>query len=223
MTQNGARPRVALLHTTPVSTGPMTAAFAEWFPEAELVHITDDSLLAEVRAGGVSPGIRRRLTLYAMAAESTGAAALLNCCSSISETASLLREVVALPVVQVDEPMAEAAVNAGGRIGVFATLESTLGPSAALVERVARRLEREVEVRAVFCAGAFTRLQAGDAEGHYTLILEAIRRAADEIDVAVLAQASMARAEARLSRELSIPVFSSLRLAVEQIRQLVGR
>ena len=33
-------PRVALLHTTPVSTGPLTAAFQEWFPETELIHIT---------------------------------------------------------------------------------------------------------------------------------------------------------------------------------------
>jgi hypothetical protein len=75
MTQERDRPRVALLHTTPVSTGPMTAGFAEWFPEAELIHITDDSLLREVRASGVTPAIRRRLTLYALAAESTGAGA----------------------------------------------------------------------------------------------------------------------------------------------------
>jgi Asp/Glu/hydantoin racemase len=222
MTKHATRPRVALLHTTPVSTGPLTAAFGEWFPEAELVHITDDSLLPEVRAQGVTPAVRRRLTLYAMAADATGAAALLNCCSSISETAALLRQVVEVPVVQVDEPMAEAAVNAGRRIGVFATLESTLGPSVALVERVARELRREVEVRPFLCEGAFARLQAGDAEGHDAVLSECLQRTAAEIDVAVLAQASMARAEARLSRELPIPVFGSLRLAVQRIRELVN-
>src|SRR5919198_5394246 len=101
MAQAQDRPRVALLHTTPVSTGPLTGAFSDWFPEAELVHITDDSLLPEVRAHGVTPAVRRRLTLYAMAAEATGAGALLNCCSSISETAAMLRQVVSLPVIQV--------------------------------------------------------------------------------------------------------------------------
>jgi Asp/Glu/hydantoin racemase len=222
MTGNGSRPRVALLHTTPVSTGPLTAAFAEWFPEAELVHITDDSLLPEVRAHGVTPGICRRLTLYGLATESTGAGALLNCCSSISETAALLRQVVSLPVVQVDEPMAEAAVSAGRRIGVFATLESTQAPSAALVERVAGQMGREVEVRAYFCEGAFARLQAGDTEGHDAVLAEALRRAAGQIDVAVLAQASMARAEARLAREAPIPVFGSLRLAVQRVRELLA-
>jgi Asp/Glu/hydantoin racemase len=220
MSEKRARPRVALLHTTPVSTPPMVGAFAEWFPEAELVHITDDSLLPEVRAHGVTPAVRRRLALYAMAAEATGAQALLNCCSSISESAPLLRQVVGVPVVQVDEPMAEAAVQAGKRIGVFATLESTLVPSTQLVERVARSLERTTEVRSYFCRGAFERLQAGDAEGHDALLAEAVRRAGGEIDVAVLAQASMARAEARLSREIGIPVFGSLRLAVLRVREL---
>src|SRR5687768_3168384 len=204
------KPRVALLHTTPVSAGPMTAAFGDWFPEAELVHISDDSLLPEVRTYGVTPAVRRRLTLYAMAAEATGAAALVNCCSSISETAALLRQVVAVPVVQVDEPMAVAAVNAGRRIGVFATLESTLEPSVALVERVAREQGRAVQVRGIFCEGAFARLQADDTEGHDGILAQCVRRAAGEIDVAVLAQASMARAESRLAGELSFPVYGSL-------------
>jgi Asp/Glu/hydantoin racemase len=215
------RPRVALLHTTPVSTGPLTTAFADWFPQAELVHITDDSLLPEVRTQGVTPGVRRRLTLYAMAAEATGAQALLNCCSSISETAALLRQVVALPVVQIDEPMAEAAVKAGRRVGVFATLQSTLEPSLRLVERVARELGREAEVQAFFCEGAFDRLQQGDPEGHDALLSASVRRAANELDVAVLAQASMARAEARLSSELPFPVYGSLRLGVLRVRELV--
>jgi Asp/Glu/hydantoin racemase len=214
-------PRIALLHTTPVSAAPLTAGFQQWFPAAELVHITDDSLLPEVRAHGVTPAIRKRLALYALAAEATGASALLNCCSSISETAALIRQVVAMPVVQIDEPMAEAAVRAGSRIGVFATLASTLEPSTQLVQRVAKELGREVSVRSYLCDGAFDRLQAGDAEGHDQLLADALRRAAPEIDAAVLAQASMARAEARLASELKIPVFGSLRLAVLRVRELV--
>jgi Asp/Glu/hydantoin racemase len=222
MADPGTTPRVALLHTTPVSMGPLTAAFQEWFPQAELANIIDDSLLPEVRAHGVTPAVRRRLTLYAMGAEATGARAILNCCSSISETAALLRQVVGVPVVQVDEPMAEAAVNAGQRIGVFATLESTLAPSAALVERVAREQGKTVQVRAFFCEGAFACLQAGDPEGHDDRLAARVGKLVGEIDVAVLAQASMARAEARLARELSIPVFGSLRLAVLRVRDLVG-
>jgi Asp/Glu/hydantoin racemase len=213
--------RIALLHTTPVSTGPMKTGFAEWFPDAELVHIIDDSLLPEVRSHGVTPAVRKRLTLYALAAEATGAAALLNCCSSISETAGLLRQVIDLPVVQVDEPMAEAAVSAGRRIGVFATLASTMEPSTELVRRVARGMGQEVSVRAYLCEGAFDRLQAGDTEGHDNLLSQAVGRAAGEIDTAVLAQASMARAEARLQREMPFPVFGSLRLAVLRVRELV--
>src|SRR5438094_912448 len=75
---------------------------------------------------------------------------------------------------------------------------------------------------AAFGGGCFERLQAGDTEGHDAVLTECIRRAAGEIDVAVLAQASMARAEARLARELPIPVFGSLRLAALRVRELMG-
>jgi Asp/Glu/hydantoin racemase len=122
----------------------------------------------------------------------------------------------------VDEPMAEAAVAAGRRIGVFATLESTLAPSVSLVERMAKAAGQDVQVRPIFCAGAFDRLQAGDPEGHDTILSDCLRRADGEIDVAVLAQASMARAESRLAGERSIPVFGSLRLAVQRIQELSG-
>src|SRR5258708_28869241 len=117
--------------------------------------------------------------------------------------------------------MAEAAVRAGRRIGVFATLESTMAPYTELVRRVAREMGQEVSVCAYLCEGAFDRLQAGDAEGHDRLLAQALGQAAKEIDAAVLAQASMARAEAALAREVPIPVFGSLRLAVLRIRELV--
>jgi Asp/Glu/hydantoin racemase len=112
-------------------------------------------------------------------------------------------------------------VEAGPRIGVFATLESTLGPSVVLVERVAREKGKPVQASAFFCEDAFARLQSGDADGHDQILADCVHRAAGEIDVAVLAQASMARAESRLARELTIPVYGSLRLAVQRVRELV--
>jgi Asp/Glu/hydantoin racemase len=126
-----------------------------------------------------------------------------------------------MPVVQVDEPMVEAALRIGSRIGVFATLESTLAPSTALVERIAREKGQPVSVCAYFCEGAFACLQAGDAEGHDQRLARRASEASGEIDVALLAQASMARAEPRLTRELPIPVFGSLRLAVGRVRELL--
>ena len=104
---------------------------------------------------------------------------------------------------------------------MFATLESTLEPSVRLVERVAGELGRRVEARPFFCEGAFDRLQQGDTEGHDAILSGCVGRAAGDLDVAVLAQASMARVESRLAHELPIPVYGSLRLAVLRIRELV--
>jgi len=40
---------------------------------------------------------------------------------------------VGIPVVRVDEPMAEKAVQTGTRIGVAATLATTLKPTTELI------------------------------------------------------------------------------------------
>jgi hypothetical protein len=93
----------------------------------------------------------------------------------------------------------------------------------ALVERIAREHGKDAEVRAYFCEGAFERLQQGDPEGHDAILSAALSRAAPELDVAVLAQASMARAEARLASEQTIPVYGSLLLAVLRVRELVQK
>jgi len=39
-----ARPRIALIHATPVAIEPVVAAFAQGWPEAELANLLDDSL-----------------------------------------------------------------------------------------------------------------------------------------------------------------------------------
>ena len=37
-------PRIALIHATPLSMAPITAAFERHWPEAQLMHLLDDSL-----------------------------------------------------------------------------------------------------------------------------------------------------------------------------------
>ena len=110
--------------------------------------------------------------------------------------------------------MAEAAVRIGARVGVLATLATTLEPTAELVAR------HGGDVRAHLCEGAFDALQAGDRDRHDELVREGLRQIEAEVDVVVLAQASMARVTDALSA--SVPILSSPRLGIERVAQLVG-
>lgn len=188
-------PTVVMLHTVPALASALGDLAGESVPKARVVHMVDETLLRDtIEAGSPPPHVRRRLVDYARFAEESDGAVLLVTCSSIGEAAEAARPYVGIPVLRIDEPMADIAAERGGRIGVLATLRSTLDPTTRLIERaVARREAADARVTARLVDGAFTALRAGDAERHDAMVRDAFAELASECDVIVLAQASMAR------------------------------
>ena len=216
--------KVFLIHTSAVSVNDLTSLFQEYAPGVKLHHIIDDSLLAEVlENGGVTSRVRSRMCKYYKAAEEAGADLIFNQCSSVGEAADLASQIVSVPVVKVDTCMAETACEIGGRIGVVATLETTLGPTCRLVESSAVRLDKEVEVVPKLVAGAFELLTGGDRPGHNRMVLDAIREFSREVDVIVCAQGSMI---AILSELEPLPIqvltspLSGVKSAIERLNKV---
>jgi Asp/Glu/hydantoin racemase len=171
----------------------------------------------------VLPRTRRRVVEHVAHAERTGAAAVLVTCSSIGEAAELSRPYVGIPVYRVDVPMAAEAVATGRRIGVLATLESTLDPTRRLIERAAQAAGRAVELSTSVCPGAFAALRAGDSATHDEIVAAEVARLAGDADVLVLAQASMARIVTALGDDgPKVPVLTSPESGVRQLADVVG-
>jgi Asp/Glu/hydantoin racemase len=211
---------VFAIHTSPALVAPLGKLFAEMIPDVRIVNIVDDSLLADVRkAGHLIPSVTRRIVGYGILAQSAGADAIFNCCSSVSEAADLLSQVVDIPVVKIDRRMAEKAVSCGPHVGVIATLPTTLDPTVRLIEAEARLGNQAVRMRRYLVEGAFDALMSGDGQKHDEMILAEIERAAGENDVVVLAQGSMARLVPALDGKTRVPVLSSPRLGVEALRE----
>jgi Asp/Glu/hydantoin racemase len=120
-----------------------------------------------------------------------------------------------VPLVRVDEGMANTALRLGERIGVLATLRTTLEPTADLIRNRALATGRNPRIVARVCDGAFERLSANDREGHDELVLHELNLLATDVDVVVLAQASMARvlSDGRAAK-IDIPVLSSPELGI---------
>ncbi|KAB8195338.1 hypothetical protein FH608_013360 [Nonomuraea phyllanthi] len=208
--------KIAMLHTVPALAGPLGELAAEVRPDAPVVHFADETLLQDtIAAGGPPPHVMRRVVSYAAFAKESGAGVLLVTCSSIGEVAEQARPFAELPILRIDEPMAEQAVRAGGRIGVLATLATTLGPTTRAVERAAARLREPRAVVPHLCEGAFEALRAGDAARHDALVADGFRALAGQVDVVVLAQASMARVVEKVGGD--VPVLSSPRSGVAQL------
>ena len=70
------------------------------------------------------------------------------------------------------------------------------------------------------CDGAFDALSAGDRERHDELVRAGLRELIADVDVVVLAQASMARVVETLPDESPVPILSSPRLGMQRVAEL---
>lgn len=204
--------RAGLLHTVPGLAEVFQRRVTDLDPSLVLTHVADPSLLARAIEIGVDEEVHDRVLAHVRHLVATGAQAVLVTCSSIGEAAETAAAAVEVPVLRVDQAMAERAVElaaaAEGRVAVLATLESTLGPTERLLRRVAGD-RPGVVVSSAVVAGAAAARSAGDAAEHDRLVRDAVGRAADRADVVVLAQASMAAAVGRADG-IGVPVLESL-------------
>ena len=213
---------IGFIHTV-LGLPPTFASLAdELVPDAEYFHIVDETLLANTRkSGSLTATTRRRVLGYVESAADAGADLVVVTCSSIGPAVDASHDFVDVPVLRIDEPMTDEAVRLGSRIGVVATLSTTLQPTADLVERRAIAVGKEVEVVARVCEGAFDALQAGDRDRHDELVRAGLQELLAGVDVVVLAQASMARVADTLA-DVTTPILSSPRLGMERVASLIA-
>jgi len=200
---------VFIVHTNRLAGEDLMRLFAEMAPEVTVRNIIDDSMLPEVLAnGGVTPGVLQRYCDYVVRAQHAGADLIFNQCSSVGEAADIARDMVTVPLVKIDERMAEIACQSGPRIGVVATAASTMGPTTRLIRKTAERLDTQVSLVEELCTEAFDRMLAGDKAGHNELLLTRIQDLYSKVDVVVCAQGSMLALKPHLG-ETPVPVLMS--------------
>jgi Asp/Glu/hydantoin racemase len=215
---------VAAFFTAQAIVEPIKRLFAELVPNCRLVNIIEDAMIQDViQAGRVTPAIARRLTRYYLAAQDTGADLIFNTCSSIGDVAVQARSLLDIPLVKIDDAMAAAAVRTGGRIGVLATLPTTLAPTVRLVKAQAEKAGRSVTIVEGLAKGAYEALVGNRPEEHDELIAAAAENVARQADVVVLAQGSMARMEEALAQRTGKPVLSSPRRGVLEAKETLER
>jgi aspartate/glutamate racemase len=216
--------KVFAVHTALAMVEPVTKLFNEHLPEVKLNHIVDDSLIQEViEYNRVTPAVAKRLVnCYQMAVDAK-ADIIFNTCSSIGEITQMARKMVSVPLLKIDDPMAEEAVKSAQKIGVLATLPTTLAPTASLLKHMASEQKIEIEIVEGLAEGAFQAVMSGDRETHDNLILKASEKVAGEVDLIVLAQGSMARMEGKLSEVTGKKVLSSPESGVIGVKDFIKK
>lgn len=166
--------------------------------------LSDPSIIADAVANG-SPSkeaTARLLGMYAQALQS-GADAILNICSSVGDIAGAAQpalKMAGVPLIRIDEKMAEEAVKHYTKIGVIATLSSTLEPTKRLLKSCADKAGREIDLISALADNAF----GGGAEP----LIEAAKKL-EEAECIVLAQGSMGDSREAVEQASGKPTYAS--------------
>jgi Asp/Glu/hydantoin racemase len=126
-----------------------------------------------------------------------------------------------IPIMQIDRPMMEMAVCQGRRVGLLATLPTTVPSSERLLRIVAAENQKEVEIVTVLREEAFRAIQRGDSDTHNAMLMEEIGKLSEQVDVIVMAQLSMSALAPHLSNT-RVPVYDSGTTGFGRIRQMLG-
>jgi Asp/Glu/hydantoin racemase len=214
---------LGLIHTSATLVPVFQQLCTQYLPGVSVFNIVDDSLIKNViSCGELKPATAKRVVEYAGSAAAAGADFIMYTCSSIGAAVEMAAQLSNVPVLRVDQPMADKAVQSGKRIGVIATLPTTLEPTSDLVRRRAAAAGKEIELTSKLCEGAFEALMSGDAATHDQKVAAALKELVQQVDVIVLAQASMARVVDTLSEEdKRVPILSSPSVAVQHLASIL--
>jgi Asp/Glu/hydantoin racemase len=214
--------RIAVLHTVVFLAEMFRKLLQENLPNTENYHVVDESIIQELlKAGHLTPKVVRRIATHIMSANDAGADLILFTCSSTSPAVDDIKALVEIPILKVDEPLAEKAVRLGEKIGVVTTAKTTLEPSVNLIEASAARQGKKVQVQAELETKAFEARLIGNIAEHDRLVKETIRKLARKNNVIVLAQASMAHLADEMKDHLDVPILASPKLCMEALQQIV--
>ncbi len=213
--------KIALVYTgvTPQLTLAVETEVKKQLGDCEIINFADPSIIQDaVKAGYVTRYCAARLVSLYMDAINQDADAILNICSSVGDVADSsvpLAKLTGCPIVRIDTEMCREAVRLGKRIGVMATLQTTLNPTKNTVLREAMAMDKRVEMVDVLVEGGF----GMDPEQFMKLMEENAKKIADKVDVILFAQGSMAYAEEHIKNAIGKEVLSSPRFGAISLKR----
>ncbi|HEV2322321.1 MAG TPA: aspartate/glutamate racemase family protein [Terracidiphilus sp.] len=212
---------IGIIHAIHLTIRAMQPFLERYIPDVEVMHLCDDTIQRDNIAAGVGVIPKHnyfKFAQYAHNLQEAGVELILLACSTFNYAAELARPMIDIPILQIDRPMMELAVTQGRRVGLLATLATTVPSSERLLRIVAAEKNRPVEITTVLRPEAFAAIQKGDSETHNRILLEEIEKLSSKVDSIVMAQLSMS-ALAPFLGETAVPVYDSGTTGFGYIRQ----
>ena len=214
---------LGIIHAAVFTANTVAPYCKEIIPEVEIMHLGDDTIQRDNLAApvGTIPKVNFfKFATYCHFLEEAGVDLIMLGCSTFNQAAEHARPMINTPILNIDRPMMDLAVQQGKRVGLLGTLPSTRPSSERLLREAAADAGKEVEVVPVLCAEAFKILREGNPAKHNEILLEAIDSLSKQVDAIVMAQVSMSVLEKELT-STRVPVYNSGRTGFTRAREML--
>ena len=221
--KNLSNKTLGIIHAALISTKGVQPFIDEIIPEVKVVHHVDDTIqnLNFASPPGVIPKVNYyKFATYAHYLETAGVDLILLACSTFNRAVELARPKINVPMLQIDRPMMDLAVEQGERIGLLATVPTTVPSSERLLNIAAGEAGKKIEITTILCSEAFAEIKKGNIQKHNELLLGEIDRLSGMVDAIVLAQVSMSALEPML-KNTKVPVYNSGRTGFIRVREIL--
>ena len=213
--------RVTMIHAIAESIPPVRLAFDEEFPEAEVINVLDESLLVDFD-DQLTPDLRRRITNIIGYCQDNKADAIGLACSVYAPVVESAKDLVHVPLVSSYGPVMADAVTAGPRIGLIASVASTMRDSKYYLHLAADEAGVEIEPQLCLAEDLITVMRAEGQSGLERRLEEEVLKIASKVDVVLLTQFSFAAALAHLEKVSPIPVLSAPHSSARTLKKLLS-
>ncbi len=214
---------LGIIHAAVFTANIVAPYCREILPEVEIMHLGDDTVQRDNLAApiGTIPKVNFfKFATYCHFLEEAGVDLIMLGCSTFNQAVQHARPMIRTPLLNIDRPMMDLAVQQGKRVGLLGTLPSTMPSSERLLHEAAADAGGEVEVVPVLCSEAFKLLREGNPKKHNELLLEAIDDLSRQVDAIVMAQVSMSVLEKELTNT-RVPVYNSGRTGFTRAREML--
>ena len=215
--------RIAFIHATPVSMGPISRSVEEFWPEIESLNLLDDSLSPDrARSPELTSHLAERIGGLADYAANAGAEGILYTCSAFGPAIEVVARRMAIPVLKPNEAMFENAIAIGGRVAMLYTF-GPAGRSMGLeFGQQAKAAGSSATLDSILVEGAIAASNGGDEATHNRLVAETAAGLSGYSAI-ILGHFSTARARKDVEARVSVPVLSSPDAAIHKLKSILER